>query len=127
MLRRPAFWSVTLAIGIGMVLFRVKYEVIALEQHDMRLKKEIHANKDAIHILKTEWTHLNDPKSLQNFTQKYLTELKPVSSGQLITFHDMAGSNTTPKTHTKQKPDQMNALDMYVADFAAEASEGINA
>ncbi|MES2252638.1 MAG: hypothetical protein V4482_03030 [Pseudomonadota bacterium] len=127
MLRRPTFWSVTLAIVVGMVLFRVKYEVIALEQHDTRLKKEIHANKDAIHILKTELTHLNDPKSLQHFTQKYLTELKPVSSGQLITFHDMAGSNTLPKAHATKESPQTNALDAYVAEFAAEASEGIDA
>ena len=126
MLRRPTFWFVTLAICVGMVLFRIKYEVIALEQHNTRLKKEIHANKDAIHHLKAEWTYLNDPKLLQKFSQKYLTELNPVKSGQLITFQDMAGSNNIkPESSPKREP--KSTLDAYVADFASEIAEEVHA
>lgn len=127
MLRRPTFWFVTLAICVGMVLFRVKYEVIALEQHNTRLKKEIIANKDAIHHLKAEWTYLNDPKLLQKFSQKYLAELNPVKSGQLITFQDMAGSNANIKPESSRKNELPNTLDAYVADFAADESEGVHA
>lgn len=127
MLRRPTFWFVTLAICVGMVLFRVKYEVIALEQHNTRLKKEIRANKDAIHHLKAEWTHLNDPKRLQASSKTHLHELSPVKSSQLITFQDMAGSNANIKLESSQKKDNQNALDAYIADFATEASEEVHA
>jgi hypothetical protein len=127
MLRRPTFWFVTLAICVGMVLFRVKYEVIALEQHNTRLKKEIIANKDAIHHLKAEWTYLNDPKLLQKFSQKYLPELNPVKTGQLITFQDMAGSNSEVKKESPQKSEPQSTLDAYVADFATETSEEVHA
>ncbi|MES2608480.1 MAG: hypothetical protein V4544_07125 [Pseudomonadota bacterium] len=127
MLRRPTFWFVTLAICVGMVLFRIKYEVIALEQHNTRLKKEIHENKDAIHHLKAEWTYLNDPKRLQASSKNHLNELNPVKSGQLITFQDMAGSNTNIKPESSQKKEAQSTLDAYVADFALEASEEVHA
>ena len=120
MLRRPTFWFATLAIGVAMVLFRVKYEVNALEQHNVRLKKEIQSNKGAIHILKAEWTHLNDPKRLQNFSQKYLTELKPIKSSQLITFQDMAGASVNNKVQPSQKQNAQNALDAYMDAFVED-------
>lgn len=127
MLKRPTFWFVMLSICVGMVLFRIKYEVIALEQHNTRLKKEIDENKDAIHHLKAEWTYLNDPKRLQVSSKNHLSELKPVNSGQLITFQDMAGSNTNVKQESAQKNDLKNTLDAYVANFALEAAEGVQA
>lgn len=127
MLRRPTFWFVTMAICVGMVLFRIKYEVIALEQHNSRLKKEIIANKDAIHHLKADWAHLNDPKRLQASSKAHLHELNPVKSSQLITFQDMAGSNTNVKPEPSQTKESQNTLDAYVADFATETSEGIHA
>lgn len=133
MLKHPTFWFVSLAICVGMVLFRIKYEVIALEQHNTRLEKEIFVNNDAIHHLKAEWTFLNGPKRLQKFSQKYLTELQPVKSGQLITFQDMAGSSTNIKAESSHKPEhkpessqskkRQSTLDAYVADFASETSE----
>ena len=132
MLRRPTFWFVTLAVCVGMVLFRIKYEVIALEQHNTRLKKELNINKDAIHHLKAEWTHLNDPVRLQKSSKQHLAELRPVISNQLITFQDMAGSDTAHKPHAAQQqthtntPTQ-NALDAYVANFETEANEGVQA
>jgi hypothetical protein len=114
-----------------MFLFRIKYEVIALEQHNVRLIKEIHENKQAIHHLKAEWAHLNDPKSLQNFTQKYLPDLSPVKSSQLITFQDMAGSSRNAKTNQAKQlakgNTQQNALDDYIADLTAGAADGVRA
>lgn len=127
MLRRPTFWFVTLAICVGMVLFRIKYEVIALEQHNKRIKKEILANKDAIHHLKAEWTYLNDPKRLQASAKNHLRELNPIKSAQLITFQDMAGSLTSTQTESNHKNQKQSTLDAYIADFTTDTAEGVDA
>lgn len=92
MLKRPSFLLLTLAILVGIGLFRVKYEVIALEANHMRIKHEIKENKEAIHVLKAEFAHLTEPKRLQALCQKYLPELKSVRSTQLMTLHDMTNT-----------------------------------
>lgn len=115
MLKRPTFWFMTLSLCVGMVLFRIKYEVIALEQHNIRVKSDIQLNKSAIHILKAEWTHLNDPKRLQNLSQKYLNALKPVTSIQLITFQDMTSSpKNEPIPKSNEIHNAQSAFDIYV-------------
>jgi hypothetical protein len=78
-----------LGIIIVTAMYRVKYEVGALEVSMKRLTHEITQNKETIHVLKAEWNHLNDPKRLQNSCAKYLPDLKPVHSKQLITLQDM--------------------------------------
>ncbi len=107
MLTRSSFLLLTLAIFVGIGLFRVKYEVIALEANHLRVQKEIKENKDAIHVLKAEWTYLNEPKSLQALCHKYLPELKSVGSRQLVTFQDMT-SSPQPQTHASHAPQLHN-------------------
>lgn len=89
MLKRPTFIFCVIASVIVIMLFRVKYEVSALETTVSYLKQDIRATKEALHVLKAEWSHLNDPKSLQILCAKYLPHLKPIHSAQLITFQDM--------------------------------------
>lgn len=128
MLKKPTFWFVTLSFCVGMVLFHIKYEVIALEQHNARIKTDVQLNKNAIHILKAELTHLNDPKRLQALSKKYLSDLKPIVSHQMITFQDMTNSprNSTPKPAEKN-PSQ-NALDAYINSSLNEhENEGAHA
>ena len=127
MLTRSSFLLLTLAVFVGIGLFRVKYEVIALEANHQRVQKEIRENQDAIHVLKAEWTYLNEPKSLQALCHKYLPELKSVNSRQLVTFQDMTSSPypQTQSVHTLQ-PQAQHAQTPHVPAQEIEPSKPVD-
>jgi hypothetical protein len=81
------------AVIIGIILFRVKYEVLGLEHAYGQILKSIKETKESIHVLKAEWSHLNDPKRIQNLSIKFLTSIKPVETTQMVSFHDAAGGD----------------------------------
>lgn len=65
------------------MVFHIKYEVVALEQLNRKANKEIQENKEAIHILKAEKSHLSDPKRLQALAKNYL-DLQPIKAQQIV-------------------------------------------
>jgi hypothetical protein len=105
MIKRPTFWFVFLSVASGIVLFRVKYEVVTLENNLKQVRTDIAEHKEALHILKAEWAHLNEPMRLQELSQKYLS-LQPIQSTQLVTFQDMSSD--------AEKPCDTDALDSYL-------------
>ncbi len=92
MIRRSTIFVFSATLIVGLVLFQLKYKVVSLEQRHQRVKKAIHENQEAIHVLRAEWAHLNDPGRLQRLSQKYL-EIHSLKSHQLVSFADVATSN----------------------------------
>lgn len=82
-----------MAVIVGIVLFRVKYEVVGLESQHKQVKRAISATNESIHLLRAEWAHLNDPKRVQLLAAKYLNHIKPLKKNQMVTFHDAAGGD----------------------------------
>jgi cell division protein FtsL len=72
--------AVVACTGVGM--FKVKYQVQELEEALARVKKEIVADQDAIHVLNAEWAFLNQPTRLADLAQKFL-QLQPIATAQL--------------------------------------------
>ncbi|MBX6321629.1 MAG: hypothetical protein IRY94_07375 [Rhodospirillaceae bacterium] len=70
------------------MLFQVKFEVQALEKQLKALNSQIYANQQAIHVLKAEWGHLNDPRRLAELNGRYL-QLQPVEARQLARIEDI--------------------------------------
>ncbi|MGB0681678.1 MAG: cell division protein FtsL [Magnetovibrionaceae bacterium] len=85
MMKRTTFIAGLLAVGLGCSLFLVKYEVRALEQELDQLNRQLSADRQAIHVLRAEWTHLNDPERLKDLARRYL-DLVPVDPSRVITF-----------------------------------------
>ena len=88
MLRRSLLgtilWSMMAAcIGIG--LFVVKYEVKDLEARLNGLNAEIHRNQETIHVLRAEWSYLNDPIRLRALSEKHLG-MRPMMPSQVATL-----------------------------------------
>lgn len=76
MFRSSAIIFAIVSMSIGVILFKVKYEVVGLESHHHKIKKSIHEVKESIHILKAEWAHLANPERIQKLSIKYLPEGK---------------------------------------------------
>ncbi len=74
-------WLVLVAfVGFGM--FKVKYEVMDLEDELARANRAIVADQDAIHVLKAEWAFLGQPSRLAELSRRHL-DLVPLGTAQL--------------------------------------------
>lgn len=63
-------WFCFAAIS-GLALYGVKYEVKSLEEELVELNNKIYENREAITVLKTEWTFLNDPRRLKRINEQF--------------------------------------------------------
>jgi hypothetical protein len=76
-----ALWLVLVAfVGFGM--FKVKYEVMDLEDALARTNRAIVADQDSIHVLKAEWAFLSQPSRLAELSKRHL-DLVPLGAAQL--------------------------------------------
>ena len=86
---RPAtIVSLLLAGVLSLALFALKYQVQDLEDELVELNRTIFADEEAIHVLKAEWSHLNDPRRLRSLARRHLG-MKPVTPNQLATIADL--------------------------------------
>ncbi len=67
--------ALTAAVSYG--LYDLKYEVARLEDELARLNRELIAERQAVRVLKAEWSYLNRPRRLQELAARHL-ELEPV-------------------------------------------------
>lgn len=71
-MRHATLLFLLLAGGLSVVLFSVKYQVQDLEEEMVELNKSIIKERQSIHVLQAEWSHLNDPQRLRVLAQRYL-------------------------------------------------------
>ncbi len=83
-----------LAISISLALFQLKYRVQDLESDIRTLEQTIRSEREAIHVLKAEWSHLNDPSLLRVLAARHL-DLAPMRTTQLARWDDVATANDT--------------------------------
>lgn len=83
MIRRATFLSFALALAAGTALFVVKHEVQKLEEELGRISRATLADQEAVHVLKAEWSYLNEPSRLQRLAEKHLS-LKPLTAQRLV-------------------------------------------
>mgnify|MGYP006119665861 CR=1 FL=1 len=70
---RPAMILITLLTSsLGLTLFVVKYQVQDLEGALLEYNRKITEDREAIHVLKAEWSHLNQPSRLRELAKRYL-------------------------------------------------------
>ncbi len=88
MIGRITLMWVGLAAGVAAGLFQTKYEVQSLEARLGRVNQAILTDQQAIHVLKAEWTYLNQPADLAKRAAENL-QLKPVSAAQIGLVADL--------------------------------------
>lgn len=80
--------STVLAGAVGIGLFFVKHEVKEQEARLSELNREIERNQEAIHVLKAEWSYLNDPARLRALSEKFLS-MKVIGPAQVATMDSL--------------------------------------
>ena len=87
-MRQTTLLFLLLAGALSVALFSVKYQVQDLEDELVDLNKSIISERQSIHVLNAEWSHLNNPERLGNLAEKFLG-MTPVDPSQLATFRDI--------------------------------------
>ena len=71
-------------VALACVIYRVKYESRGLDTEIASLGKQIEVERDALAVLRAEWSLLNRPERIERLAQKYL-KLAPAKPSQLLT------------------------------------------
>lgn len=88
MIRPSMVLIILLAASLSLTLFVVKYQVQDLEEELVGLNRSITEDRQAIHVLKAEWSHLNEPKRLKSLAERYLG-LSAIESEQVGTAKEL--------------------------------------
>lgn len=88
-------------ISVGLVA--VKTRVQDMETRLSTLQREIKTDRDAIRVLKAEWSHLNDPSRLKRLAETYL-KLSPVKSAQIASVNALPFAEETPQPRVAGQP-----------------------
>lgn len=84
MIGRTSLLLLTLAAGASAALFHVSYDVSAMEDRLTALNRDIVADQESLHVLRAEWSFLNQPARLEELSQRYL-DLQPLTGAQIGT------------------------------------------
>lgn len=97
MIRPTSAILLILAAAAGGALFHVSFEVSALDDRLAALNRDIKSDREAIHVLRAEWSFLNQPERIEELARRHL-DLSPVSGTQLT------GAGTLP-VRPEREPD----------------------
>lgn len=87
------------AMATGM--FVIKNRVIVLENELETINARIQSDQKALHVLKAEWTHLNDPSRIRELSTRH-AKMKPVKGEQIISFSAIPFKSDTFDTPTRK-------------------------
>lgn len=77
-----------LVLGGGVGLYLLKHEVQAMEAKLNETRRLTYADQQAIHVLKAEWTYLNEPARLKSLAERHLG-MEPMSATQVAMISDL--------------------------------------
>lgn len=77
-----------LASTVGFAVYQLKYEVQTLDDDLTRLNRQIIADQESIHVLKAEWSYLNQATTLEQANQKFLG-LETIKGRQFATIDSL--------------------------------------
>ena len=125
MIRLSNLVWVALAMVVGFGLFQLKHQVQELEDEMFRLNRTILAEQQAIHVLKAEWSYINQPQRLQSLASRHL-ELQPMKPEQLGSLAELPvrGAETALATAKQPQSSDKKGLALKQGQPAAPRSAG---
>ena len=96
-MRHATVITLFIAALMGVALYYLKYRVTELENELARLNREIVDDQQAVHVLRAEWSYLNETSRLRAIAEQHLG-MVPISPEQFATpeeipSRDLAGDN----------------------------------
>ena len=80
-------WLVTGAAA-ALVVFQVSHDVQRLEAELAITKRNILSHQEALHVLRAEWSYLNQPGQIADLAERHL-DLRPLSSDQFVELQNL--------------------------------------
>jgi hypothetical protein len=99
-------------------VYRIKMESTERTERVLRLRAEIREQRDAIAVLRAEWTRLDAPLRLQGLAERHLP-LKPLSATQYDSLKNLP--ERPPSLVKPGAPDPIGAM-INTIDAAASAA-----
>ena len=90
MIKSATLFGFMLGGVLAVFVFIVKYEVQDLEAEFTQLNRNIAQERQSIHVLMAEWSHLNEPARLRTLAREHL------NLGS-VRAHQMGGLNSIPR------------------------------
>ena len=88
-MRQTTVLTILLAAVMSVALFYLNFEVTELEDELDSLNEKIISDRETIHVLKAEWSHLNDVNRLRDLAKRYL-EMQPTAPVQVKQAEDFS-------------------------------------
>src|SRR5262245_17502797 len=92
MLRFINICLVVALVALAYVIYEGKYEARALDEDIGGLRKDIETERDAVAVLRAEWSLLNRPERIERLAQKHL-KLAPARPQQLVTLDTVSDND----------------------------------
>jgi len=80
---KTTWLGIFISLIIGVALFKIKYEVIAVAGALDKVQNEILRTEESIHLLQAEWAYLNEPSRLQKLANEHL-HMTATKTNQII-------------------------------------------
>ena len=112
MISRGTMVWLALSVVAGAGLFSITYRVQALEEELARVDRDILQERETLHVLRAEWSYLNEPGHLGELARRHLA-LAPLQASQMTDIDNL------PYRLPKFLADMPSSSDATVADFVA--------
>lgn len=121
MIKRATIFWMLLATAAGIGLFVLKYEVKSMEGRLAAIHNKTLGNLEAVHVLKAEWSYLNQPERLEDLGRRLL-RLEPVKASQTVDIDDIPfrpiGTGDSETSNSKPANSHPPAADQVPPLFA---------
>lgn len=94
---------VTSLVALAFLLYQVKHESRDLQARVASLRLDIKNERDAIAVLRAEWSHLNHPERLERLARKHLG-LTSVQARQVVTLDQFLARRRDEQAPDANKP-----------------------
>jgi hypothetical protein len=126
MIRPLTIATCLLACGSGLYLYQEKHEVQLLDRTIERTVHDTNALREQSRLLAAEWTMLNDPERLRQFSDTYLS-LKTITPSQFTSLADLDTRLPTPQAlvASSQGTDEDESVPMATETAAPNGSDPV--
>lgn len=103
MRRLTGILGLVIAAVAALFVFVVKHEVRQMEDELRAAHRNILAQQEAIHVLETEWSYLNQPARIADLAKRHLG-LGPISAARIVRLDDLPLRTPGVEPVSKQMP-----------------------